>query len=70
MMCPHCKGSLQSGTAPFHADRAGYHVQWDAVPAWVCDQCGEAVFESEQVEAIQHALAALDTHVRLIVRAG
>ncbi len=60
--CVHCGGTLRHGTAPFHADRAGYHVHWDALPAWVCIQCGEAAFESREVEALQAALATLDQH--------
>lgn len=40
-------------TAPFSIDREGYHVHWDAVPAWVCEQCGEAYFEAFEVERIQ-----------------
>lgn len=46
--------------APFSVDREGYHVHWDAVPAWVCEQCGEAYFEAPEVERIQRALDALD----------
>ena len=41
MECMHCKGRMVRGTAPFSLDRNGYHVSWDAIPAWVCSQCGE-----------------------------
>ena len=64
MSCVHCGGRLQRGTAPFHADRAGYHVHWDAVPGWVCSRCGEALFDSKEVDAIQAALSSLDFHAR------
>ena len=40
MECMHCKGGIIRGTAPFSLDRNGYHVSWDAIPAWVCSQCG------------------------------
>ena len=60
MTCVHCKGELRHGTAPVHVDRGGLHVQWDALPAWVCSQCGEAAFEASEVDAIQAALAALE----------
>ena len=60
MECLHCKGRLIKGTAPFSIDRAGYHLQWDAVPAWVCSQCGEPVFEARDVNVIQEAIKALD----------
>jgi hypothetical protein len=35
-------------------------VHWDAIPAWVCRQCGEPLFEAREVDLIQQALAALD----------
>ncbi len=69
MKCVYCRGQLQRGTAPFHADRAGYHVHWDAVPAWVCTQCGEPAFDREEVDAIQAALASLDAHAPQLTRA-
>lgn len=47
-------------TAPFSVDRHGYHLHWDAVPAWVCTQCGEPLFESREVDVIQEAIKALD----------
>ena len=60
MECIHCKGHMKRGTAPFSLDRNGYHVSWDAIPAWVCSQCGEPLFESREVDLIQKALAELD----------
>ena len=60
MKCMHCKGKMVRGKAPFSLDRNGYHVSWDAIPAWVCTQCGEPLFEAREVELIQSALADLD----------
>jgi len=60
MECVHCKSWMIRGTAPFSLDRNGYHVSWDAVPAWVCTQCGEPYFESRAVELIQKVLSGLD----------
>lgn len=60
MECAYCHSRMERGTAPFNVDRAGYHVHWNRVPAWVCTQCGEAHFEAREVELIQRALAALD----------
>ena len=59
--CLHCKGEMERGTAPFSVDRHGYHVHWDAIKAWVCTQCGEPFFETQEVEQIQRALEALDS---------
>jgi YgiT-type zinc finger domain-containing protein len=67
MRCIHCGGLLHRGTAPFHADRAGYHVHWDAVPAWVCVQCGEPFFDTREVDAIQASLSSLDAHARQLL---
>lgn len=63
MQCVHCKGEMKRSFAPFDVDRNGYHVHWNAVPAWVCDQCGEPYFESEEVDRIQRSLAALDREI-------
>jgi YgiT-type zinc finger domain-containing protein len=60
MECIHCKGRMKRATAPFSVDRNGYHVSWDAVPAWVCTQCGEPFFETREVNLIQNALKELD----------
>ncbi len=56
MECFHCKGKMAKANAPFSADRNGYHISWDSVPAWVCTQCGEALFEENEVNHIQKAL--------------
>jgi YgiT-type zinc finger domain-containing protein len=60
MNCIHCKGAMKRGTAPFSVDRKGYHIRWDAIPAWVCSQCGEPYFEEHEVQLIQATLSALD----------
>jgi len=57
------------GKAPFSLDRNGYHVSWDAIPAWVCSQCGEPFFESREVELIQKALTELDRESAALVAA-
>ena len=67
MECIHCKGQMKRGTAPFSLDRNGYHVSWDAVPAWVCTQCGEPFFEAREVDLIQNALRDLDRESAALV---
>lgn len=49
-----CKGTMEKKTATFHIDHTGYHLQMDAVDAWVCTQCGEAYFEEKEVQEIQN----------------
>jgi len=51
---------MKNGFAPFSADRNGYHISWDAVPAWVCSQCGEPYFEAAEIDHIQKALQQVD----------
>ena len=60
MKCFHCQGQLQRGFTSFQATRQGYHLTLDRVPAWVCRQCGEAVFDEEQTAALQKTLETLD----------
>ena len=70
MKCVHCQGQLNRGKAPFHVDRKGYHLLLDAVPAWVCVQCGEAYFQEAEVEAIQEALRGLDDRLAKLVESA
>lgn len=60
MKCLHCKGEMKKGTAPFHVDRKGCHLFLDAIPAWVCEQCGEAYFEDKEVDAIQELVQTIE----------
>ena len=60
MKCIHCQGKMKKGAAPFHIDRRGYHLVLDAIPAWICTQCGEVYFEEREVEAIQRVIRSLD----------
>ena len=67
MECIHCKGELIRGTAPFSTDRNGYHITWKAIPAWVCSQCGDALFEENEVDHIQKALEQVDNETEALV---
>ena len=60
MKCMYCQGKMSKGQAPFHIDRKGYHLSLEAVPAWVCGQCGEPYFEEHEVKTIQRLLLQLD----------
>lgn len=63
MECLHCQGTLMRRTISYTANRKGYHLIIDDVPAWVCEQCGEPLFDEETVNAIQNALMEIDTHL-------
>lgn len=60
MKCTYCQGKMERGTAPFHVDRKGYHLQLDKIPTWVCSQCVEVYFEEEEVESLQSVIRAVD----------
>jgi YgiT-type zinc finger domain-containing protein len=61
---------MERATAPFSIDRKGYHIFWDAVPAWICTQCGELYFESREVDMIQTILSVLDRESAILIGTG
>jgi YgiT-type zinc finger domain-containing protein len=56
-------------SAPFQVDRKGYHLTLEAVPAWVCTQCGEAYFEEREVDQIQEVIREVDQRAEKIAAA-
>jgi YgiT-type zinc finger domain-containing protein len=66
----YCKGKMKRGTAPFHIDRKGYHLVFDSVPAFVCEQCGEVYFDEPQVDSMQEAIRAVDVQAAKILVAA
>jgi YgiT-type zinc finger domain-containing protein len=63
MECFYCKGTLVRQRVSYAARRRGYHLIIDDVPAWVCEQCGEPMFDEETVDAIQEVLRGVDTRL-------
>lgn len=70
MECLYCKGKLERGQVPYAIHRKGYHVVLDCVPAWVCDQCGEFLFDAKDVESIQRMVAEMDEQVSTMMKAA
>jgi YgiT-type zinc finger domain-containing protein len=69
MECLFCNAHMKKGTVPFSIDRNGDRISWDAIPAWVCEQCGGSLFETKEVDTIQAALTVLDRDtVSLVAR--
>ena len=60
MNCIHCQGILKRSHSPLHIDRNSVHVTLDHVPAWVCEQCGEAMFDEKEVESIQDLIKVVE----------
>ena len=58
--CMYCQGELKKGIAPFHVDRKNLHMVLDAVPAWVCEQCGEIYLDENEAEAIQDLVKTVE----------
>lgn len=67
MECLHCKGKLIRKKVSYTATRQGYHLIIDQVPAWVCEQCGEPLFDEETVDAIQETLCEVDLRMDKLV---
>jgi len=70
MKCIHCKGEMERKPAPFHIDKAGYHLTLDDIPAWVCKQCGEVYFEESEVETIQSVVRSVDERTKTLQQAA
>ena len=48
----------------YTAFRQGYHLIIDDVPAWVCEQCGEPLFDEQTVDVIQDMLRAVELRLK------
>lgn len=60
MKCIHCKGTMKKGVVPLHIDRNGCHLTFDNIAAWVCEQCGQAYFEEQEVNTIQELFKTVE----------
>jgi YgiT-type zinc finger domain-containing protein len=60
MTCSSCQGRMTRTSAPLHLDRKGYRLALDAVPVWICWQCGESHYEEREVAAIQTVLRVIE----------
>jgi len=70
MECLYCKGELTRPKVSYTANRNGYHLIIDDVPAWVCRQCGEPLFDEEITEAIQAMLREMDRRQEQLAHIG
>ena len=60
MECLYCKSNLTHKEISYTVSRQGYHLIIDDVPAWVCEQCGEPLFDEQTVDVIQDMLRAVE----------
>ncbi len=47
MICPMCKGKMETSTVNFPIDFKTYFILVKNVPALVCEQCGEFFIDDE-----------------------
>ncbi len=60
MKCTRCANDMVRSVSPFRIDRKAVHIALDKVPAWVCPNCRETLFEESEVNAIQELIDAVD----------
>ena len=70
MKCMYCQGKMKRGSAAFHIDRKTYHLTFDKIPAWVCNQCGETYFEEEEVSKIQDIIQTIECKTEEMLNAA
>jgi YgiT-type zinc finger domain-containing protein len=56
MECLYCEGVPVRNKVSYTAAQRGYHLIIGDMPAWVCERCGESLFDEETVDAIQEML--------------
>ena len=61
--CSFCKGKLRERTTVFMAHAAGEVIVIKDVPAYVCEQCGEAYYTAETSRKIDGVMR--DAHQAL-----
>jgi YgiT-type zinc finger domain-containing protein len=67
MRCMRCAKDMGRGVSQFRIDRAAVHITFGRVPAWVCPNCGEMLFEESEVNAIQGLVEAVDKQAEKFV---
>ena len=63
MNCLYCNGTLKPSKATYTETRNDCDVIFHNLPALVCTQCTEPLFEEKTVEAIQKVLATMDDNI-------
>jgi YgiT-type zinc finger domain-containing protein len=60
LRCLHCDGTLVRKKMSYTMASREHHLIIDDMPAWVCQQCGEPMFEEQAVDVVQKLLHELD----------
>jgi YgiT-type zinc finger domain-containing protein len=64
MRCLCCQGTVERTATRVRVERGGCRLEWDSVPAWVCNRCGQSYFEPPEVERIRGAVRAVRSPAR------
>lgn len=64
--CDVCGGQLHHTLTTYTQEYEGRIIVVENVPAWVCDQCGEAYFDPDVVEQVQNLIWSGGAPVRYI----
>lgn len=70
MECIYCKGKMKKGMSSYVVNRKGYHLVLDRVPAYVCTQCGESLFDEKGVSLVQEMIRNIDDKVEDLQATG
>ena len=62
--CIYCRSTLGRKKVSYTATREGSHLIIDDVSAWVCEQCGEPLFDEGRVDTIQEVLRGVDAGLK------
>ena len=60
LRCRLCDGVLVRKKINYAIAHKRRHLIIDDMPAWVCQQCGEPLFEEQAVDVVQKLLHELD----------
>jgi len=70
MKCMYCSGEMERGRVPYHIDSENAHIILDEVPAWVCSQCNETMFDEREVDEIQKLAVAAKQHANRLAHSA
>lgn len=66
MKCFYCKNKLEAKKVPYTINRSGFDMILRDVPAFVCRECGEVLFQEKSVKQIQSIIQDMDQRMSAI----
>lgn len=66
MECTLCHGRMAAKTITYSQFFEGQFILVENVPAWVCEQCGDTLFEPDVVEKLQNYIWSHPEPVRAL----